>query len=169
MDCNDIRKINHLKLKVLFTSCVDDAFRAGSEIRLEAVLWERLCPYLLYLIVPYYETFHDGGFFPWMKNRNEVIVQCPSHDGTVEMAVRRRSTRGKVAVYGEIISVKGRCVWQCAPGQVEEFDRSPRDHRLLQVYGLLFPHLYSISLIEDHRPTIQVQCTDSGNTIFEIS
>jgi uncharacterized repeat protein (TIGR04076 family) len=41
------------------------------------------CPILLFIALPYYYTFSRGGWFPWIKNKKSVIVQCSALDPVI--------------------------------------------------------------------------------------
>jgi len=136
---------------------------------LTSILSIDICPFLLYLSYPYYETFHAGGFFPWVKNQNTVIVQCPHKNGAVEIEIRRRSINNNVEIHGEIIKVKGECIWACKEGMTVEFDLALFKRTCFKAYNLLFPHLLSLILIEVDGPVIKISCPKSNGTVFEIT
>lgn len=63
------------------------------------------CPLLIHGLLPYYFTFSHKGWFPWMKDRGTVVVQCPSTEGNI--AVEVQSRKGKII--GEVIQGNHRC------------------------------------------------------------
>ncbi|MFH1905655.1 MAG: hypothetical protein ABIK53_09080 [bacterium] len=168
MFCQDLKRLTDIKLKIISTSYDCNAFKGVNEISLAPILSHGICPFLLHLCFPYYETFHAGGSFPWVKDPDSVIVQCPYIKGAVEIEIRRRRTGNNIEVYGSIRKVKGECVWGCKEGMKVEFDLAPLKNLCFRAYNFLFPHLFSLGLIEDEDVVMQVQCPKSTDTIFEL-
>lgn len=165
MRCSDIFKVNSLRLKIIREGCSCNYYNAGTEIFLKDIFTETVCPFLLYQMVPYYETFHLGGFFPWMKDRDSVIVQCP---WAVNIEVRRNWISNRIEVYGVISAVKGNCFCGYRKGEIVELEIFRAKKLCLKVYRLLYPHLQAVALRSDNRPPVSIQCSEEGGTIFEI-
>ncbi|MGD9015459.1 MAG: hypothetical protein PVI33_05510 [Candidatus Omnitrophota bacterium] len=168
MECSNLQKIKNLKLRVISSGCDCNCYRASTDISVKDMLPGDVCPFLLYLMIPYYETLHAGGSFPWMRDLDAVIVQCPSSVGVVAIEVRRRWIKDKVEVYGVINAVKGKCLWGYQNGKQIELEPLRSQNLCLQAYRLLFPHLQALSLINNYRPPVQIQCYVGGGTVFEI-
>lgn len=168
MNCKDMLKISRLKLKIISAGCDCHCYKTGMEIEVGAMLPKHICPLLLYALIPYYETFHAGGSFPWMKDPDAVIVQCPSPDGGVVVEIKRRRIKGKIEIYGVIDAVKGNCFYGCKEGARIELESFCSRGLCLNAFRLLYPHLQGLALIRDKRPSMKIQCNYENGSIFEI-
>ena len=165
MKCSDIFKINSLRLKIIRKECSCNYYTIGTEITLKDIFTETICPFLLYQIIPYYEIFHLGGFFPWMKDHDSVIVQCP---WAVNIEVKRSRTSNKIEVYGVINAVKGNCFCGYRKGELVELEIFRAKKLCLKAYRLLYPHLQAAALRNDNSLPISIRCPEKEGAIFEI-
>ncbi len=69
------------------------------------------CPSLLHMIHPYLLTYTHGGFFPWMRNKDHVVIAC-SGDAANCIARLERSTENRINFL--VTKVKGACPYYSA-------------------------------------------------------
>lgn len=56
------------------------------------------CPWMLHNLLNYDYTLANGGYFPWMKDRSKVVVQCLNCEGPTvsEVSISDNKTKYKI-------------------------------------------------------------------------
>ncbi len=127
---NYLQEINALKYKIEFI----DPCQFYKDCHIQDCINEKVCPIFLHTLVPYYQTYINGGVFSWTEEENKVDVQCPNPDAKVESIVAIDND----SVSFEISSVGGSCCANYKKG--DNFSISSCFEKLCPlVYDVIFP------------------------------
>lgn len=101
-------------------SCGDCFLKKNKNLELEfkKILPENLCPWAYYSIIPYWLSLIQGAWFPWEKNKNEVVCQCPKPQGVVFL-IKKIQQPKNIVIQAEVKSLtKSVCPYQYSKGLI---------------------------------------------------
>ena len=133
------------------TSCPRNALpSSGASMTLEQIVPHGLCPFAYFSIVPYWLSLSSGAWFPWRKDKNDVVCQCARPKGVV-FVVRRVVGSGECLIEAEVVGVGDSC---------------PYGHRIGDTFLIsspvcpaMFPSLWcQIDQLVESKSSIEIGC-----------
>lgn len=100
-----------------------------------------ICPVLLHTFVPYCLTLHRGGSFAWMRNKGEVIVQCPRTDNPCVVELKRVGGVGRCKIQGKILEISADCNIKIKKGRTFILDEILPDGTCLLGFDGIFAYM----------------------------
>lgn len=105
VNCYQNKKFK-IHLKVKKNNCIF-ALKDCCVYSFEELMPQGLCFLAFHAAYPYYLTLKDGGWFTWVKPKEDVVVQCANPEGSLEMKVFLHRAKNEVRI--EILGVRGVC------------------------------------------------------------
>ena len=170
LPCEDFSNI-WISIKSVHGKC-DFEFNQGQKFKFEDMVPDGICISAYHNMYPYIFTLENGGYFTFkMKDKNNIVVQCPSSVGRVAVEVMRDNRSSKN--HFTVIQTKGPCPMDMKVDTEKVlpdiFSRSSSCSFCPKLFDAIFPYVNKLNLRNGNQP-ITVSCPNyPDNVTVEIS
>ncbi len=112
-------------------------YRKGETHKFSSIIPEGHCYEMLHSLLPYMVTYKNSGWFKWERDKDSVIVCCPSVENNVCVRIKKVINNGEVDFKYEIINVRGECKYY-KKGSVLEINSADFDYLCWDLYNTIY-------------------------------
>lgn len=169
LQCEQFNNI-WIRIKTINGRCSFD-FKEGQEFQFKNTVPNGICISAFHNVYPYVFTLEKGGYFTFStRDKNSIIVQCPSPEGRVAMEVVRDNKNNKN--HFTVIQTKGTCPMDMKIGSEivlpDIFSKSASFPFCPKLFDAIFPYVSKLNLRNENKP-ITVSCPNyPDNVIIEV-